>query len=107
MQNFNHPSKYGKMIVSFILIAIIYVLAFYSLWNWLMPKIFGLQVLSIWEAIGLLFLFKLIFGFHIGKNHSSSHCNQGWKRHLKMKMEGMSEEEKDLFKKKFEDRCSK
>ena len=32
------------------------------LWNWLMPDIFGLKQISYWEAFGLLFLARLLFG---------------------------------------------
>ena len=107
MYNFNHPHGFGKMIVSFILLAIIYLLAFYSLWNWLIPKIFGLPVITIWEATGLLALFKIVFGFNIKKKPHHSCNHESWKNHLKQKMEGMTEEEKEEFKRKFKDRCFK
>lgn len=32
------------------------------LWNWLMPDIFGLKAITYWQAFGLLFLSKLLFG---------------------------------------------
>jgi hypothetical protein len=32
------------------------------LWNWLMPDIFGLRQISYWQAFGLLFLGRLLFG---------------------------------------------
>ena len=32
------------------------------LWNWLMPEIFGLGVITYWQAFGLLLLAKLLFG---------------------------------------------
>ena len=32
------------------------------LWNWLMPAIFGLSVLTYWQAVGLFILFKLLVG---------------------------------------------
>lgn len=31
------------------------------LWNWLMPKIFGLTILSFWETFGILFLSTILF----------------------------------------------
>jgi len=35
------------------------------LWNRLMPNLFGLHVLSFWQALGLLILSKILFsGFH-------------------------------------------
>jgi hypothetical protein len=40
------------------------------LWNWLMPDIFGLKEISYWQAVGLLFLGRLLFG---GFGHSGSH----------------------------------
>jgi hypothetical protein len=32
------------------------------LWNWLMPVIFGLPVLSLWQALGLFVLTRILFG---------------------------------------------
>ncbi|MDR1346215.1 MAG: hypothetical protein LBK03_05900 [Bacteroidales bacterium] len=32
------------------------------LWNWLMPAIFGLACISIWQAWGLLVLARILFG---------------------------------------------
>ena len=32
------------------------------LWNWLMPGIFGLPGITIWQAFGLAFLCGLLFG---------------------------------------------
>jgi hypothetical protein len=32
------------------------------LWNWLMPAIFGLACISIWQALGLLALARILFG---------------------------------------------
>ena len=34
-----------------------------SLWNWLMPDIFGLPQIDYWKALGILLLSKIIFGF--------------------------------------------
>ena len=33
------------------------------LWNWLMPEIFDLTTISYWQAVGVMILAKLIFGF--------------------------------------------
>jgi hypothetical protein len=32
------------------------------LWNWLMPSLFGLPVLTFWQALGLLALTRILFG---------------------------------------------
>lgn len=36
------------------------------LWNWLMPELFGLPLVSYWQAVGVLVLAKIIFGFGSG-----------------------------------------
>ena len=33
------------------------------LWNWLMPKLFGLGTIGFWEALGLFALMRLLIGF--------------------------------------------
>ncbi|TLF46278.1 hypothetical protein [Maribacter aurantiacus] len=33
------------------------------LWNWLMPYLFGLPTVGYWQALGILLLSKIIFGF--------------------------------------------
>ena len=32
------------------------------LWNWLMPAIFGLGIITYWQAFGIVVLAKLVFG---------------------------------------------
>jgi hypothetical protein len=34
------------------------------LWNWLMPKIFGLTTITFWEALGLVLLSNLLIKSH-------------------------------------------
>lgn len=59
-----------------------------SLWNWLMPKIFGLPVLSYWEAWGVLILSCILFG-RLGGSHSSE---RGRKRKLRARLKEMADE---------------
>jgi hypothetical protein len=41
-----------------------------ALWNWLMPAIFGLPFITIYQALGLLVLSKILFsGFHHRGRH--------------------------------------
>jgi hypothetical protein len=47
------------------LAAVLFGLVVMWLWNWLMPAVFGLHVISYWQALGLLILSKILFsGFH-------------------------------------------
>ena len=47
------------------------------LWNWLMPTLFNLPLLTFWQAMGLLALSRILFGgrgwgFHrMGQRHRS------------------------------------
>ena len=42
------------------------------LWNWLIPPIFGLGLLTYWQALGLLALCRLLFG-GTGRHGSGSY----------------------------------
>lgn len=33
----------------------------YFLWNWLMPELFGLKEITLWQALGLLLLSGFLF----------------------------------------------
>ncbi len=62
-----HYVKKGFKIFFFILLGL--VIAFLvgyivmRLWNWLMPELFGLPEVGYWQAVGILILAKIIFGF--------------------------------------------
>jgi hypothetical protein len=42
-----------------------------ALWNWLMPDIFGLATITVWQALGLLFLARVLFGLSGSQSKSS------------------------------------
>ena len=50
-----------------ILLALLFALPTMWLWNWLMPKIFGLTTLTFWETFGVMMLCQFMF-----KSSSSS-----------------------------------
>jgi high-affinity Fe2+/Pb2+ permease len=39
------------------------------LWNWLMPAIFGLPIITFWQAVGLLVLSHMLFKSHAPGHH--------------------------------------
>jgi hypothetical protein len=53
------------------------------LWNWLMPVIFHLGVITYWQAVGLAILGRLLIGgFHHGPHHRGRHgCGPWGHRH--------------------------
>lgn len=66
----NKRSKLAKTVAivsGFVVLGVFLVFLFgyvvMLLWNWLMPEIFGLTEVTYWQALGILLLSKLIFGF--------------------------------------------
>jgi hypothetical protein len=63
-----------------LLIAVVFGLALglivQMLWNWLMPALFGLKLITYWQAVGLFILCHLLFKSHVGhgKPHEKKDC---------------------------------
>jgi hypothetical protein len=61
------------MPIGFLAVAAGFAAVVMLLWNWLMPMMFGLAVISFWQALGLLVLCRILFGGfgwgHRGKKH--------------------------------------
>ncbi|MDQ3110076.1 MAG: hypothetical protein M3R17_09290 [Bacteroidota bacterium] len=106
-----------KFILKGICIAAVITLAIFGfsyvtmlLWNRLMPVIFGLTIITYWQALGLLVLGKILFSGFGGKG-GRGHCGCGhrgwkghhrggmWKKRWEDKMANMSPEEREKFKK--------
>jgi hypothetical protein len=85
----------GLKILLFVFVAAI-VLGFVvkSLWNALMPGIFGWHLISFWQALGLLVLSKLLFGGFHSRGGGRSH----WKNRMRERWEGMTPEEREKFR---------
>lgn len=67
------------------------------LWNWLMPEIFGLPLITFWQAAGLLLLCKILFGgFGGGHHHGHGHSHCGDNK-LRERWENMTPEERELI----------
>ena len=45
-----------------VLIVLLLTLPVYFLWNWIMPEIFGLKTITIWQALGINLLSSGLFG---------------------------------------------
>jgi hypothetical protein len=107
----------GKLIAKCIFMGIIAIGAFFALgyvvmylWNWLMPAIFGLKMISYCEAFGLFILAKLLFGGLRGKwgGRCGSCCHGGrghWKGRWENKWSEMTPEEREKIKKGFGGKC--
>ncbi len=66
---FRRAFKVFFMIIAAIVFLLLFGYGFMLLWNWLMPEVFGLPILSYWKAVGILIMAKLLFGNFTGKGH--------------------------------------
>ena len=64
-----------------------------SLWNWLVPALFGGHTVGYWQAVGLLILSKILFGGFRRPGGGS-----GWRRRMAERWEHMSPEEREKFR---------
>ena len=71
-----------------------------SLWNWLMPDLFGLPSIGYWQAWGLIALSKILFGgFRGGGPRVGS-----WRHRMMERCEQMTPEEREKFRQAFQGR---
>ena len=87
----------GIRALKFTLIAIAGIAVFgfivMSLWNWLMPSLFGLRTITFWQAWGILLLAKILFG-SFGGHHRPRH----WRHRMMERWERMTPEERERFR---------
>jgi hypothetical protein len=98
----------GKWILGglkFALFAVLVVAVFsfvvMNLWNCLMPTLFGLHLISFWQAIGLLVLSKVLFGRFRGRPGRHLH----WRRRLMARWAQMTPEQREKFREGMRGRC--
>jgi hypothetical protein len=91
--------------LKFVLLAALFVtvLGFVvmSLWNWLMPALFGWHLINFWQAVGFLVLSKILFGGFRG--HPGRHLY--WRRRMMERWEQMTPEEREKFRQGMRGRC--
>ena len=84
------------------------------LWNWLAPTLFGLRLITFWQAIGLLALCRILFGgFGMGGGggHRSSsrrrmegRISERIRERVDERWEEMTPEERERFRQGLHDR---
>jgi hypothetical protein len=90
-----------KFAVLAILFSVVFSFVVMWLWNWLMPAVFGLRTVTIWQAVGLLLLCKILFGGFRG-----AHSHGGFsRRRIIERWERMTPEEREKFRASFAGRC--
>ena len=68
--------KIIEIIITFLITISIFAIVFFGLgfivmllWNWLMPVIFGLTTITIWQSFGLILLSSFLLRFKISIDH--------------------------------------
>ena len=82
-----------KFLVFAVVVAVVLSVVVMSLWNWLMPTIFGSQPITLGQAFGVLVLARVLFGRLGG--------GPGWREHWRHRMterwNQMTPEEREKF----------
>jgi hypothetical protein len=90
-----------KIAVMVAVACVIFGFVVMSLWNWLMPALFGWHPIGFWQALGLFLLSKLLFGgFHGGWSHG-----RRWRRGMRERWEQMTPEQRDQMRKRLQACC--
>jgi len=77
-----------------------------TLWNYLLPGILHVGLITFWQAMGIFILSKILFGF--GKGGHRMGGGAPWMRHKwAEKFKNMTPEERELFKAKMEQHCGR
>jgi Spy/CpxP family protein refolding chaperone len=77
-----------------------------SLWNWLMPLIFHLPMLTFWQALGLLVLSRILTGGFGRGGQGGWARGRAWKRQMQQRMEAFSPAEREKFRQQMRNRCA-
>ena len=91
-----------KMLIMGIIIITLFSLVIMLLWNWLMPAIFGLKVITICEAAGLFVFARILFSpFGCGRHHHR-HMHHHGRNQIMEKWRNMSQSERNKI---IKERC--
>ena len=72
-----------------------------TLWNWLMPPLFGLGAITFWQALGLFVLGRVLFGGFRGfGGHHRRH-----RHHMRERWRHMTPQERESFSRGLRDNC--
>lgn len=71
-----------------------------SLWNWLIPALFGGPTLHFWQALGLLVLTRILVG-RVGRGPGHG----GWRGRMRQDWQRMTPEEREKLRETFSRSC--
>ena len=94
-------SRALKFFVLAVLAVAVLSIVVMSLWNWLMPAIFGSRLITFWQALGLLVLARILFGRFGGGPGRRMH----WRRRMMERWNQMTPEERGKFAQGLRGQC--
>lgn len=71
-----------------------------QLWNWLLPPLFGWRQITLWQALGILVLCRILFG-GLGSHGSG---RSSFRRRMDEKCQRMTPEEREQFRQRMRER---
>ena len=74
-----------------------------GLWNWVMPATFGLPVITLGQAMGLLVLSRILLGGFRGGMGRGMH----WRHRMRERWEQMTPEQRERFMEGMQHRCGR
>ena len=91
-----------KILILLVIVFLGFGEAVLHLWNWLMPSLFGLHMITFWQAIGLIGLSWILFrgGFLGARPYGFGRGRNRWRR-----WQHMSPEEREKFRQGMRDHC--
>lgn len=89
------PSAFAAALVALAVVGFVTM----SLWNGLMPALFGWKAITFWQALGVLILSRLLFGRFGGRS------GRHWRHRMTERWEKMTPEEREKFRAGMRSRC--
>ena len=96
-----HWRRALKFVVLAVVAVVVLSVVVMSLWNWLMPAIFGSRLITFWQALGLLVLSRVLFGrFGAGPRR-----RMHWRHRMMERWNQMTPEEREKLMEGMKGRC--
>lgn len=94
----NFKKRWYLFIPLFLIAVAVFTYITMWLWNSLLPDLFHFQLITFWQALGLLVLGRLLFG---GFGGNRGRHGLHWRNHMREKWEHMTPEEREKFRQNF------
>ena len=91
-----------KFLVLVLIAVAVFSFVVMQLWNWLVPAVIGWKVIDFWQAVGLLVLTRLLFGFRAGFGWGH---RMHWRGRMAERWAQMTPDEREKFREGMRGRC--